>query len=215
MSKSVWRKYLQQLSLSFFQKGTVRKARSASRPLARAVLEELESRLAPAGYVVNSNLAISPLGSADEQNDTNAAAAHAVVFFESSVTDYQGLIQGLAPGTDAVVLDSTGDGVNEMAAFLAGRQDLTSIGVVAHGSAGAIDLGTAILDGQTASGYRAELARIGAALDSGGEIDFWSCDVVAALAGHALLLNIAKSTGAGLAASSHPVGSGRWGAVGS
>ncbi len=207
MSKSVWRKYLQQLSLSFFQKGTVRKARSVSRPLARAVLEELESRLAPAGYVVNSNLAISPLGSADEQNDTNAAAAHAVVFFESSVTDYQALIQGLAPGTDAVVLDSTGDGVNEMAAFLAGRQDLTSIGVVAHGSAGAIDLGTAILDGQTASGYRAELATIGAALDSGGEIDFWSCDVAAGAAGHALLLNIAKSTGAGLAASSHPVGS--------
>ena len=189
------------------KKTTRGKCASANRPLARAILEELECRLAPAAFVVNARLEISPLDFAGEQTATNSSAAHAAVFFESSIADYQTLLQGLAPGTDAVVLDHGGDGVNEMAAFLAGRHDLTAIGVVAHGNAGTIDLGTAILDGQTASGYKAELAKIGDALGSGGEIDFWSCDVAAGSAGQALLLNIATATGAHVAASSHPVGS--------
>ena len=62
------------------------------------------------------------------------------------MADYQVLTQGLGAGTDAVVLDSGGDGLKEMAAFLAGRHDLTAIGVVAHGAPGAVALGTGALD---------------------------------------------------------------------
>src|SRR5437773_2056084 len=97
-------------------------------------LEALESRLAPASFAVNPQLQVSRLD--------NSAPGHAVVFFESAVTDYQVLRQGLAAGTDAVLLDSSGDGLKEMAAFLADRHGLTAIGVVAHGSPGTVALGT-------------------------------------------------------------------------
>jgi N-acetylneuraminic acid mutarotase len=133
--------------------------------------------------------------------------AHAVVFFESTVTDYQVLRQGLALGTDAVLLDGGGDGLKEMAAFLAAYHDLTSIGVVAHGAAGQIMLGTASLDGASLSHYSAELARIGSALGPGGELDLWSCDVAAGASGSSLVRALAAATGAAVAAADHTVGS--------
>ena len=138
MSCSLWRRYLRQLALAFSHKVTPRKRRAGARPPARALLEELESRLAPASFAVNAQLEISRL----DNPGTAAGAAHAVVFFESSVASYQILSQSLAPGTDAVVLDSGGDGLREMAAFLTGFHDLASIGVVAHGAPGIVDLVT-------------------------------------------------------------------------
>ena len=132
---------------------------------------------------------------------------YAVVFFESAVADYQVLRQGLSAGTDAVVLDSGGDGLRQMAAVLAGRHDLTSIGVVAHGAPGAVALGTATLDAQNVKGYARELVVIGSALGSCGELDLWSCDVAAGQCAATLVQDIATATGAGVAASDHAVGS--------
>ena len=116
------------------------------------------------------------------------------------------LQQGLDAQTDAVVLDSGGDGLNEMAAFLAGRHDLASIGVVAHGAAGAVALGTATLDGQSLNRYTREFAALGAALADGGELDLWSCEVAADSSGAAFVHSLAAETGASLAAADHLVG---------
>src|SRR5256885_557187 len=91
--------------------------RPARRPMFRVRLEELESRLAPASFAVNAQLQISRLDS----QDGTPGEARAVVFFESSVADYQVLCRGLDADTDAVVLDSGGDGLREMAAFLTSR----------------------------------------------------------------------------------------------
>src|SRR4051794_40239098 len=114
----------------------------SQRGMFRPRLEALESRLTPASFAVNAQLAITRLDNvADAPGGT-----HAVVFFESAVANYQILRNGLDAGTDAVRLDSGGDGLREMAAFLAGRHDLTSIGVVAHGASGSMALGTGALD---------------------------------------------------------------------
>ncbi len=147
---------------------------------ARVWIEELEARLTP--------------------------ACHAVVFFESAVADFQVLRQGLTPGTDALALDSGGDGVREMAAYLAGSHGLTSIGLVAHGSAGSLDLGTATLDASSLNGYRPELAAIGSALGIGGEVDLWSCNVAQGQAGNAFVRGLAADTGTAVAASSATIG---------
>ena len=169
----------------------------------RIWLEELESRLAPASFAVSAQLVISHL---DNLGDS-PGATHAVVFFESSVTDYQVLRQGLGAGTDAVLLDSGGDGLREMAAFLAGRHGLTSIGVVAHGSPGMLALGTNTLDVESLREYAPALAAVGEALGRGGELDLWSCDVAAGQMGASLVRDLAAAAGAGVAASGHPVGS--------
>src|SRR5436305_11908209 len=103
----------------------------------RPRLEELESRLAP---------------------------SHSVIFFESNVSDFAILKNGLAAGAEAVVLNSGADGLHAMAEFVTGRHDLSAIGVVAHGAAGTIDLGSVTLSAGNLPGYARELATIGSAL---------------------------------------------------
>jgi len=184
-------------------RGFPKKKPAAGRPKPPFWLEELESRLAPASYAVNAQLAVSLL----DQVVATPGETHAVVFFESSVANYQILEQGLGAGTDAVLLDSSGDGLREMAAFLAGRHGLTSIGVVAHGAPGLVALGTALLDVHSLAGYTRELAVLGSALGRGGELDLWSCDVATGPEGASLVGDLGATTGAGVAASDHPVGS--------
>jgi N-acetylneuraminic acid mutarotase len=148
--------------------------------LCRVWLEELEPRLVP---------------------------ATSVVFFESSVADYPVLRQGLAADTEAVVLDSRGNGLSEMAGLLAGCHDLSSIAIVAHGAPACISLGTRTLDEKTLSGQARELAIIGSALEKGGELDLWSCDVARGTEGEALVHDLTVATGAAVAASDAPIGS--------
>lgn len=168
----------------------------------RPLLEQLEARLAPATFLVDPQLQVHHL---DNVGGT-PGSARSVVFFESSVADYQVLRQGLTDGNDAVILDSHGDGVRAMAAFLAGRHDLAAVHVVAHGTAGTVDLGSAILDDATLAAYAGELATTGAALRPGAGLDLWSCDVAAGPAGETFVRDLAAATGAGVAAASHLVG---------
>jgi N-acetylneuraminic acid mutarotase len=172
----------------------------------RMSLEELESRLAPASFAVNAQLKVTCLDASGNMADT-VGTTHSVVFFESSVADYQILKDGLVDDTDAVVLDSNGDGLREMAAFLAGRTGLMTVGVVAHGSPGALALGTATLDAENLGSYTRELAAAASALDCGGELDLWSCEVAAGQAGQALIRDLSVIMGASVAASTRPVGS--------
>jgi N-acetylneuraminic acid mutarotase len=168
----------------------------------RLRLEELELRLAPASFTVSSNLQISTVDNAIPAS----SEGHAVVFFESAVADFQILAAALKPGTDGVVLDSGGDGLKEMAAFLANRHHLTSIGVVAHGAPGAVALGTQVLDAESLSRHAFDLEVLGSALAPGGELDLWSCDVAAGEEGLCLMRDLAEATGAGVAAAEHMVG---------
>jgi N-acetylneuraminic acid mutarotase len=128
------------------------------------------------------------------------------VFFEASVANYQALVKGLAAGTDAVVLDSGGDGLKEMTAFLASRHGLTAIGLVAHGAPGALALGTLTLGEQDLEVRAHDLAALGSALSPGGEIDLWSCDVAAGKEGASFVQKLAAAAGAGVAAAAHAVG---------
>jgi hypothetical protein len=172
-------------------------------------LEALEDRIVPAENLFPSLFAVNPQLQIQRLDPSGATPgiAHTVVFLESSVADLQVLCQGLEAGTEAVVLDSGGDGVREMAAFLAGQHDLAAIHVVAHGAPGAVALGTATLDEHSLGSYPTELAALGSALGSGGELDLWSCDVAAGEQGAALMRELAATTGKTVSASDHVIGS--------
>jgi N-acetylneuraminic acid mutarotase len=204
MLRYLWLRCCRQLSRNIY----VNKYRcpAPAQPRCRLRLEELESRLAPASYAVNSQLQITRLGEPGALSIGDVSGT-SVVFFESGVADYQVLRQGLPAGTDAVVLDGGGDGIREMAAFLASRHDLMAVGVVAHGASGRVALGTTELDLENLGSYARELSVIGYSLRPGGELDLWSCDVAAGPAGAALARGLAVATGTGVAASEHAVGS--------
>jgi N-acetylneuraminic acid mutarotase len=191
-------------------RGSMRRAPKiirASRPVAtRLVIENLEER----ALLSTSTQFGGVLGDWPSSNVnhslTTGTPARQVVFFEPAVAGYEALRQGLAVGAEAVVLDGAADGLSQMAAYLAGRHNLASIGVVAHGRPGAVQLGTTKLDGPALAHHAGELAAVGAALAPGGELDLWSCDVAAGPAGRDLVHGLATATGATVAASAHEVG---------
>jgi hypothetical protein len=138
----------------------------------------------------------------------DAAAPREIVFIDAKVPDRQTLIDGVAAADRVYVLDAGRDGLQQIADILAAEQlsGLNAIQIVSHGFAGEIELGTTILNGSTITRHADALARIGAALQSGGDILLYGCDTAAGAAGASFLADFAAYTGANVAAATHDVG---------
>ena len=132
-----------------------------------------------------------------------------ILFLDPQAPDYQILAAGVKPGIEVVLLDANSDGVQQIANFLKRHPDpnLTTIDIVAHGEGGMLFLGNAVLDNATVGQYTAQLQTIGAAMQPGGDLMLYGCDVAANPDGLILLDQIVQATGANVAASTGPVGS--------
>ncbi len=70
-----------------------------------------------------------------------------IVFIDSAVEDCESLVAGVSAGAEVIVLDSEGDGVEQIAEVLANRTGISSVHIVSHGSPGTLQLGSARLSG--------------------------------------------------------------------
>jgi VCBS repeat-containing protein len=138
-------------------------------------------------------------------------APHAIVFVESDVQDYQTLLAGLAPGTEVHVLDAGADGLARMAQVLEGRSDIDALHIISHGKEGAVSLGALLLTVDNMAAHAGDLATIRAALDPDADILLYGCDVGAGTNGATFVEQLAKATGADVAASTDATGSTRLG----
>ncbi|MCM2485194.1 DUF4347 domain-containing protein [Burkholderia glumae] len=129
------------------------------------------------------------------------AAQTQVVFIDASVANYQTLIAGLPAGTQYVVLDANTDGLAQMAHYLQAHHGVESISLISHGSDGMIQVGSTWLTSSDLSAYSTELARIGAAMNAGGDFLIYGCDVAQHADGQALVQQIASITHLNVAAS--------------
>jgi Domain of unknown function (DUF4347) len=77
-----------------------------------------------------------------------AIVPHALVAIDRQITDFELLAAGVIPGTEVVLLDRDGDGIEQITAALKGRK-LTSLHLVSHGAPGQVWLGNAILSVET------------------------------------------------------------------
>ncbi|MFJ4055658.1 Ig-like domain-containing protein [Pseudomonas sp. NPDC089743] len=137
---------------------------------------------------------------------TLAAERHEVVFVDSAVSDYQKLIAGLPAGVEVVVLENGKDGFKQIADYLDGRTDVTSIDIISHGDSGYVYLaGNAIWANQLAS-HQADLARIGASLAEGGDIRFFACNTGQGSDGQLFVDEVARLSGADVGASADSTG---------
>ncbi|WP_234454453.1 Ig-like domain-containing protein [Pseudomonas sp. LAM2023] len=137
---------------------------------------------------------------------TTAAGSHEVVFVDSAVSDYQKLIAGLPAGVEVVVLENGKDGFRQIADYLDGRSDVTSIDIISHGDSGYVYLaGNAVWTNQLAS-HASDLARIGASLADGGDIRFFACNTGAGSDGQLFVDEVARFTGADVGASANSTG---------
>jgi lipopolysaccharide export system protein LptA len=132
--------------------------------------------------------------------DAPPPALHAgrqIVFIDAAVTDEAVLARAAAPGVTVVRLTASADGLAQIAAYLTAHHvhGLAAIDIVGHGADGALSLGSTLLDSADISAHAAALAAIGAALDAGGGIRLYGCDIAQDATGVAFIDAISKAAG--------------------
>jgi uncharacterized repeat protein (TIGR01451 family) len=137
--------------------------------------------------------------------------SHQLVFVDPSVKDYQVLLKGLAPGSQVIVLDAKRDGIDQMTAAIAQRQNLTGIHIVSHGQAGSVWLGRTQLNGVTLDRYAAQLQQWSKSLAADADILFYGCDLAGNVQGKDLMQQLHQVTGADIAASTNRTGNAKLG----
>jgi hypothetical protein len=132
-----------------------------------------------------------------------------IVFIDSNVPDAQALAAGVQPGITVVILDPNANGVQEIADYLTENnvQNLAAIQIVSHGEDATVRLGNTIFGLADISMFSQQLATWGQALQPGGDILFYGCNVGEGTAGALFEIEVSQATGgAHVAASSGLVG---------
>jgi methionine-rich copper-binding protein CopC len=148
-----------------------------------------------------------------DASSTGAPAAggtpREVVFIDPQSADLMNLYSGVKSGDLVFVLDPTRDGVQQIADILAAQNlhDLDAIHIVSHGTQAEVQLGTTMLSENNINDHAAALAAIGAALNQNGDILLYGCDVAAGSDGQQFIADLARLTGADVAASTDTTGS--------
>ncbi|NJM61979.1 MAG: DUF4347 domain-containing protein [Oscillatoriales cyanobacterium RU_3_3] len=119
-------------------------------------------------------------------------SARSIAFIDSQVEDYQSLVAGVMPGTEAIVIDSRADGVAQIAQVLTNRTKIDSIHIVSHGSPGCLQLGKTQLCSSNVETYRKQLRQWRHALNLHADILIYGCNVAAETASDSI--NSAKSS---------------------
>ena len=144
---------------------------------------------------------------APEKVEQKAAEARwELVIVNEDVADYDQLIAGLQGSNhnrsfEEVILDADRDGIEQVSEILAERSNVAAVHFITHGSDGQINLGNSRLTSTTLAENSDTVAGWGKALTETGDILFYGCNIAAASDGQTLLDDIAKLTGAEVAAS--------------
>ncbi|TWC71794.1 Ig-like domain-containing protein [Herbaspirillum sp. SJZ099] len=131
-----------------------------------------------------------------------------VVFVDTSLANYQALEAGVRAGVAIVEFDGSADGLAQIAQWARGNTGYDAIHIFSHGSEGILNLGATVLNeaALASDSVKAGLADIGRALNDGGDLLLYGCDVAAGDDGQLLINDIARLTGADVAASTDITG---------
>lgn len=137
-----------------------------------------------------------------------SSTVSSLIFVDSSVDDYQRLIQGASANARIVILDPTQDGIEQISQALSGYGGLESIQIVSHGSDGLLQLGATQLSAGNLSYYAAQIQSWSDALADDADLLLYGCNVASGEAGQAFVQQLSQLTGAEVAASNDLTGSG-------
>ena len=127
-------------------------------------------------------------------------ATREIAFIDASLADWETLLAGLNEGIEVVILDSSADGLLQIAESLRGTSGVSAIHIFSHGSSGELMLGDAVLNAGNLEQYSTALATIGSALTATGDILLYGCNVAQGGAGQEFITQLAVATGADVAA---------------
>ncbi len=144
---------------------------------------------------------------------TAPSGRNEIVFIDTNVDDYQTLMEGIDANAEVIMLDSTRDGIEQMAEILGDRSDIDAIHIISHGNQGELYVGTGTLSMESMQGeYADELSTINQVLTNEADWLIYGCNFGEGEIGHEAVNLLAELTGADIAASNDLTGSADLGA---
>ncbi|MEX0270185.1 DUF4347 domain-containing protein [Leptolyngbyaceae cyanobacterium UHCC 1019] len=172
-------------------------------PASLWVASPLSEPFAPLALSRSSTSSAIPVGSPVG----SFANVSRIAFVDTGLSDYQTLVDGLAPNTAVYLLNPAGDELSQISQVLAGYSNLASVSVFSHGSNGALQLGNTSLNSANLIDYAGILQSWSRFLTEDADLLFYGCDLAADATGQNFVSQIAALTGADVAASSDLTGS--------
>ncbi|MBP0019602.1 MAG: CHAT domain-containing protein [Cyanobacteria bacterium SBLK] len=134
----------------------------------------------------------------------------ASVFIDATVSDYQTLLYGGKSGTRSIAIAREENGIavigEELSHLEIEGKKVDEIHIISEGNTGNFWLGNAFVSGNDFTEYREDFANWRSALGANADILLYSCFTALGDVGDVLLNNIARETGADVAASTNLTG---------
>ena len=127
-------------------------------------------------------------------------------FISDDIEDFEKIAAAAGIDRKVIILVHTNGGLAQIARALKGRSPIDAIHLVTHGSAGRIVLGAEILDGSSIESFGGSLEILRSALAPRGNLLIYGCSVAAGAEGLALVENLSRLLGPGVAANSKVTG---------
>ncbi|MEH2203197.1 MAG: DUF4347 domain-containing protein [Nostoc sp.] len=129
-----------------------------------------------------------------------------IIFIDSSVINYELLLENLVSTVEIVILDRYQDGVEQITEVLSQCREVESVHIISHGSPGCLYLGNTQLSLSTLQRYAQELQTWSSHLCVSPSLLLYGCNVAAGDAGEEFIQKLYKLTKASIAASANLTG---------
>jgi predicted outer membrane repeat protein len=129
-----------------------------------------------------------------------------IAFIDAGILHPSSLSSQFKAGTEIHLLDAGGDAIDQITQILSSRSNISAVHILSHGSNGALQLG-----GETISDlseYDADLKLWSDSLTADADILLYGCNVAADASGKRFVNDLARQTGADVAASDDLTGLG-------
>ncbi len=125
----------------------------------------------------------------------------ALVVVDTSIDGHEQLLAELEPGTEILLIDGDENGIEKLAEYVEGRDDISSIHILSHGAEGEFSLGTTVINSENVDQYADFLSRIGDSLTEDGDLLLYGCNVAENGVGIEFVTKVAEYTDADVAGS--------------
>lgn len=139
------------------------------------------------------------------------SAARTLLVLDSRIENREQLLAQLPANVTAIVVNVGEDGLAAISAALAQLGKVDSIQVMSHGASGQFTLGNRTITSDNVDQLSQTLGQWRNNLTQGADIQLYGCDIGAGAAGKTLVTELARWTGADVAASSNDTGNSKAG----
>jgi Domain of unknown function (DUF4347) len=138
-----------------------------------------------------------------------SVTSSSIAFISADVLDSGTLIQGLQPGVEVHILQSSelDQSIQEITQTLAGRSGITSMQIFSHGSDGSLQLGNEFLNASNLASYSSSIASWSSALTPDADLLVYGCNLAESDLGKDFVQQLGLLTGADIGASIDLTGS--------